>query len=253
LSQRDANDDNPYESAWRTVNTGSNPVGATIRKSRSIREFSAVSKARASDMKRTEKVRNSDVAAESQQSFACLRRRHRPRVSPTTAASGIQVDAICGRRTLERGDVRLRRMFSEELPHELAARAGEPREVDTSDAGADQYGEGLEVVRPHVVRIETPRGSGTGFFIYRSPSGMAWIATACHVVASAEYWEEPIRVTHDLSGTSVVLHDNERVIILDKSGHGRRRDVASAASTIARRNARYDSRDTHVKVGVRRS
>ena len=71
----------------------------------------------------------------------------------------------------------------------------------------------VQEVRPHVVRIETPRGHGTGFLRYRHG---AWfgIATARHVVAHAQTWEQPIRVFHESSSTPVTLRPGNRGIAL---------------------------------------
>lgn len=74
------------------------------------------------------------------------------------------------------------------------------------------------VVQSHVVKISTPRGSGTGFLIYNGRENpLCWIATAAHVVENAHYWEEPIRIEH-VSG-SLLLRQNQRVINLDPNNH----------------------------------
>lgn len=74
----------------------------------------------------------------------------------------------------------------------------------------------VEIVEPHVVRISTPRGSGSGFLISNGKyNSICGFATAAHVVDNAHYWEEPIRIDHVSSGKSVVIRRNERAIILD--------------------------------------
>lgn len=76
----------------------------------------------------------------------------------------------------------------------------------------------IEVVEPHVVRIMTPRGSGTGFLVSASADGsMCAIATAAHVVSDAHYWEQPIRVTHQKSGKTVLLRSTARAIFLEEA------------------------------------
>ncbi|MDP3029866.1 MAG: trypsin-like peptidase domain-containing protein [Deltaproteobacteria bacterium] len=76
----------------------------------------------------------------------------------------------------------------------------------------------IEIVEPHVVRIMTPRGSGTGFLVSASADGITCaVATAAHVVADAHYWEQPIRITHQQSGKSVLLRSAERAIILEEA------------------------------------
>ncbi len=75
----------------------------------------------------------------------------------------------------------------------------------------------------HVIRIETPSGSGTGFlFAYNATRTIAAIATAAHVVDLEYEWLQPIKLIHDASSTEVFLPDSDRVIFIDK-----RRDSAS--------------------------
>src|SRR2546430_1315467 len=71
-------------------------------------------------------------------------------------------------------------------------------------------------IEPHVVRISTPRGSGSGFLISNGRhNAICGIATAAHVVDHAHYWEEPIRIDHVHSGKSVVVRRDERTVFLD--------------------------------------
>ena len=77
-----------------------------------------------------------------------------------------------------------------------------------------QWSDAVEIIQPHVVRISTPRGSGTGFLISNGKNNdIAMVATAAHVVDHAHYWEEPIRIDH--VNKSVVVRHNERAIFLD--------------------------------------
>ncbi len=49
------------------------------------------------------------------------------------------------------------------------------------------WSEAVELIQPHVVRIATPQGSGTGFLISNSHNNaVCGIATAAHVVDHAE-------------------------------------------------------------------
>lgn len=76
----------------------------------------------------------------------------------------------------------------------------------------------VEVIQPHVLRISTPRGSGSGFLISNGRNNnVCAIATAAHVVDHAHYWEEPIRIEHVVSGKSVVVRRYERAVFLDSS------------------------------------
>ena len=51
----------------------------------------------------------------------------------------------------------------------------------------------VDVVKPHVVRLTTPVGHGTGFLVHRRGDWVA-VATAAHVVAHAHEWGLPIKV-----------------------------------------------------------
>jgi Trypsin-like peptidase domain len=75
----------------------------------------------------------------------------------------------------------------------------------------------IDLVRPHVVRISTPNGYGTGFLTFYNRSGR-WcgIATAAHVVDHADEWQQPIRIHHQPSDTTVFLGQGERIILLDR-------------------------------------
>ncbi|MBI5623522.1 MAG: serine protease [Elusimicrobia bacterium] len=75
----------------------------------------------------------------------------------------------------------------------------------------------VEYTRPFVVKISTPRGTGTGFLLYRlEGSDLYGIATAAHVIDHAHYWEQPIRFHHPNSQTSVLVRHEERAIFLDE-------------------------------------
>ncbi len=82
--------------------------------------------------------------------------------------------------------------------------------------------EAVDAIRSHVVRISTPRSSGTGFLLTNSQATpICSIATAAHVVDNAHYWEEPIRIEHVYSGKSLMVRSAERALFLDS-----RRDTA---------------------------
>lgn len=80
-------------------------------------------------------------------------------------------------------------------------------------------------VIPHVVRIETPDGHGTGFLRYRQ-DGWFGIATARHVIAAAYKWDKPIKIYHDSSQTPITLLQGQRAVALDSR--------ADAAMVLAR-------------------
>src|SRR4051794_9352557 len=75
----------------------------------------------------------------------------------------------------------------------------------------------VEKVTPYMVKIETPEGHGSGFLYMYSDSGdVCGIATAHHVIAHAEKWEESIRLSHFPSGGNVLLKQADRVIFGDE-------------------------------------
>lgn len=58
----------------------------------------------------------------------------------------------------------------------------------------------IKVVGPHVVRIETQNGWGTGFLaFYNHDRAWCGIATAAHVVSHADEWQHPIRIRNAVS------------------------------------------------------
>lgn len=73
----------------------------------------------------------------------------------------------------------------------------------------------IEKIRPYVVKITTPQGSGTGFVVSQSKkTPICAIATAAHVIDHAYYWEQPIRINHFVSGKSILLRNSDRAIQL---------------------------------------
>ncbi len=80
------------------------------------------------------------------------------------------------------------------------------------------WDEVVERVLPSVVRIETPAGHGTGFLcFYNDNRAFCGIATAHHVVEHADQWQQPIRINHYHSSTTVFLKESDRVIWADKA------------------------------------
>ena len=72
-------------------------------------------------------------------------------------------------------------------------------------------------IEPHVVRIETPSGWGTGFLaFYNVDKSWCGIATAAHVVAYADEWQQPIRIRHASSSQPRFLKTEDRVIFVDR-------------------------------------
>lgn len=75
----------------------------------------------------------------------------------------------------------------------------------------------IAAVRPHVVRISTPTGHGTGFLAFYGSQdrSICGIATAAHVVSHADEWQQPIKLLHDASGAQRMIRFEDRVIYLD--------------------------------------
>ncbi len=72
----------------------------------------------------------------------------------------------------------------------------------------------VALIEPHIVRLSTTRGQGTGFLISVG-TNMCAIATAAHVVDHAHYWEEPIRVDHTSSNKTTLVRHAERALFVD--------------------------------------
>jgi hypothetical protein len=76
----------------------------------------------------------------------------------------------------------------------------------------------VDKVAPYIVKIETPRGHGTGFLcFYNHDKSFIGIATAHHVVKYADEWQQPIRLKHDPTNTTVFLKEGDRTIWADSN------------------------------------
>lgn len=76
----------------------------------------------------------------------------------------------------------------------------------------------IAAVSPHVVKITHPGGWGTGFLaFYNHDKTWCGIATAAHVVAHADEWQQPIRITHEASGTTEFYSTDGRVIFVNRA------------------------------------
>ena len=64
----------------------------------------------------------------------------------------------------------------------------------------------VEEIKPYIVKIETPHGSGTGFQIGEDAKwAYAITVTAHHVIAFAEEWRLPIKITREAPSESLKL------------------------------------------------
>jgi Trypsin-like peptidase domain len=74
----------------------------------------------------------------------------------------------------------------------------------------------VTLVAPSIVQIETPSGYGTGFlFSYNESKTWIAIATARHVVQEADKRQQPIGIHNVEAGTTVLIHQRDRVILPD--------------------------------------
>ncbi len=81
-----------------------------------------------------------------------------------------------------------------------------------------EWHEATDYVLKYIVRITTPSGHGTGFYLSKTTNpDDCLIATAAHVIQHAHEWDEPIRIEHQASGKSVVLKFRERFIFIEGS------------------------------------
>jgi hypothetical protein len=79
------------------------------------------------------------------------------------------------------------------------------------------WNEIVQKVTPYVVKIETPSGYGTGFLcFYNERKTLCAIATAYHVIAHADDWQEPIRIHHHASNTVDFVKEDDRFIYWDR-------------------------------------
>ena len=68
-------------------------------------------------------------------------------------------------------------------------------------------------VSPHVLRISTPSGHGTGFLYLHNEDKSIWgIATAAHVLHHADDWQEPIRIEDVQLNNIAFLKSSQRII-----------------------------------------
>ncbi len=71
----------------------------------------------------------------------------------------------------------------------------------------------VQKVTPYIFKVETPLGSGTGFFyLLNDTKTFCGVATALHVVSYAEDWRQPIRLIHFQSNNSLFLNAQEYII-----------------------------------------
>jgi hypothetical protein len=79
-----------------------------------------------------------------------------------------------------------------------------------------EWYEAVDALKPRMVRIATPIGTGSGFLLpWPSKSGLCAVATAAHVVDHAFYWEQPIRLDQVETGKTLLIRQEQRAIFAD--------------------------------------
>jgi hypothetical protein len=74
----------------------------------------------------------------------------------------------------------------------------------------------VNTIKPHIFRISTPSGFGTGWLVSLSEkTSLCAIATAAHVIDYAHSWELPIRIYHADSRHHMLLRPQDRAIYMD--------------------------------------
>lgn len=116
---------------------------------------------------------------------------------------------------------------------------------------AGEWHEAIEQLRPHVFRILTPTGSGTGWIVSRGKaSGLCVIATAAHVVAHAHYWEQPIRIQSGESADSILIRDTDRAVYIDEELDTAAIVFEPTKDVFPKQAMRLIDVDMHLKAGV---
>ena len=80
------------------------------------------------------------------------------------------------------------------------------------------WSKAIEVVKPHIVHIATPKCGGTGFSASATADGsVCAVATAAHVLSDSYSLKQPITVTHYASGETLVLGVMDRLICMEEA------------------------------------
>lgn len=77
-----------------------------------------------------------------------------------------------------------------------------------------EWHEVVEAIKPFLVRIQSPGGSGTGFlWSYHGEDRIPGISTAYHVIDDADTWQQPIKIWKD--DKAVLLQAKDRVVTME--------------------------------------
>jgi len=111
--------------------------------------------------------------------------------------------------------------------------------------------EAVETISPHIVKIETPHGAGTGFLCtYSHKNNLCCIATAAHVVRESFDWEEIIRLQHYDSGKTISLRVSERAILINEKLDTAAIVFDKGASPLPPNPLGFIDRGSRMRVGV---
>ncbi len=79
------------------------------------------------------------------------------------------------------------------------------------------WDQAVRTLAPHVVKIETPTGWGTGFLAFWNHD-RSWcgIATAAHVVKHADDWQQPIKI-YGQGQAPLLLQGSDRIMLIEGS------------------------------------
>ncbi len=77
------------------------------------------------------------------------------------------------------------------------------------------WADAVEKMEPFIFKVSTPSLVGTGFQLsFSKKTGLCGLATAFHIIAHAFEWDEPIKLQHYISNTTILLKFNERAITI---------------------------------------
>jgi hypothetical protein len=113
-----------------------------------------------------------------------------------------------------------------------------------------QWHEAVDFLRPRIVRIATPTGTGSGFLLpWNSKSGLCAIATASHVIDHAFYWEQPIRIDQVDAGKSALVRQEQRAIFSDSKRDTAVIVIESSPIESTEGDLRFIPEEKYLKVG----
>jgi hypothetical protein len=78
------------------------------------------------------------------------------------------------------------------------------------------WAKNYQTIKPYIMSVETPDGSGTAFlFTYNASKTIAGFATAAHVVDHANEWQQPIKLVHFTTRKEFFIKEEDRILLID--------------------------------------